>query len=798
MIGQSIGHYKILDKLGAGGMGEVYRAEDTTLERQVALKILPAELASDPDRLVRFEREAKTLATLDHPNIVTIYTVESAGTSDGQTLHFLTMQLVEGRPLSELIPKGGLPLERIFEIAIPLADALAAAHDKGVIHRDLKPTNLMVTPEGRVKVLDFGLAKLRQEMAPTQATELPTEPLTQEGRVVGTVPYMSPEQLEGQDLDSRSDIFSLGVILYEMATGERPFQGDTSASVISAIMRDTPREMDTVREELPHHLGRVVGHCLEKNPERRYQSVKDVRNELDALQKELDSGIVPPSSAKVPTAQPPHRRRWWPLAAAIAVLLVALAVLWLGRLQGPAADEREITSLAVLPLRDLSGDPTQEYFAEGMTEALITDLSKISGLKVISRTSVMRYKETEKSMPEIARELTVDALIEGSVLRSGDQVRITTQLIDGRTDEHLWAESYTREFENILALHSEVARAIAEQIQVALTSEEQERLAFVRTVDPEAHRAYLKGRSLWQDYPAGLEPSIPFFMRSIELDPNYALAHAGLADSYLVLAHGDRHPGEAFPRAKEAALKALSIDDTLAEAHSALADSVFHYDWDWDESERGFLRALDLNPSYATAHWYYAGLLVALGRHEESSREIERAIELDPLASGLRIFSAGIYRWSRQYERALQAVEATRQEFGPICPGCYAVALADAERPIPDDLLDTLRHATANGQMNFGAILGLARATSGTEAEPATRQSVDAIAELYGRAYVSPYHIARAYAFLGAHSLALDWLEEAADVPDAAFVWLAVEPAFDPFRSDPRFQDLLRRMNFPD
>ena len=417
MVGQTLSHYKILDKLGAGGMGEVYLAKDTTLKRRVALKVLPPELAANQERLERFQREAETLAALDHPNIVHIYSVEEV---DG--VRFLTMQLVEGKRLSDLIPKSGMALERIFEVAIPLADALAAAHEKGVIHRDLKPGNIMVTEDGRVKVLDFGLAKLRPEVEVPEATALPTEPLTEEGRILGTMPYMSPEQLEGSALDARTDIFSLGVILYEMAAGERPFKGDSSVSIISSIMKDTPRGVDTLREELPHHLGRVIAHCLEKNPKRRYQSAIDVHNELDALRKEVDTGLAPTSSAEGKMIEAPRGRLWWPYVAGVAVLVLVIAALWIARPQAPTAVGRQITSLAVLPLRDLSGDPTQEYFAEGMTEELITDLSKISALKVISRTSVMRYKQTEKSMPQIAKELggrCLDRGLSSSIRQSG-------------------------------------------------------------------------------------------------------------------------------------------------------------------------------------------------------------------------------------------------------------------------------------------------------------------------------------------------------------------------------------------
>ncbi|MGB5661504.1 MAG: serine/threonine-protein kinase, partial [Thermoanaerobaculia bacterium] len=499
MIGETLSHYKILDKLGAGGMGEVYRAEDTTLDREVALKILPPKLAESQERLDRFQREAKTLAALDHPNIVHIYTVEE---EDG--VRFLTMQLVKGKPLTQLIPKGGMSLERIFEVAIPLADALATAHERGVIHRDLKPANIMVTDEGRVKVLDFGLAKLRQEAEAPFATELPTEPLTQEGRVLGTMPYMSPEQLEGKEIDSRSDVFSLGVVLYEMATGERPFKGDTSASLIMSIGRDTPPAVDVLRQGLPHHLGRVVGLCLVKDPEHRYQSVKDVRNELESLYKEIDSGIAAPGRPGDQAAKGGHRHRWWLVAAGIAVAVVALGAFWIGR--GPRPSDQEAVASAdppmivVLPFENL-GSPEDEYFADGMTEEITGRLAIISGIRVISRTSAMQYKGDRPPLRQIAEELGVDYVLEGSVRWAPSagglgRVRITPQLIRVADDSHLWAESYDRVIEDVFEIQSDIASRVVHELDVTLLQEERRELEIRPTENLEAYQAYLRGKYL--------------------------------------------------------------------------------------------------------------------------------------------------------------------------------------------------------------------------------------------------------------------------------------------------------------
>jgi len=806
MIGQTLGHYKILELLGKGGMGEVYLAEDTTLKREVALKVLPADLASSQERLERFQREAETLATLDHPNIVTVFTVEH-----DEDVHFLTMQLVEGKRLSDLIPNGGMPLERIFEIAIPLADALAAAHDKGVIHRDLKPANIMVTDEGRVKVLDFGLAKLlaakgsdvgaplagTREGASPSPTETPTDLLTEEGRIVGTMPYMSPEQLEGREIDSRSDIFSLGVVLYEMATGERPFKGDTSVSLISSIVKDVPQPVDALREELPHHLGRVIGHCLEKNPKRRYQSALDVHNELDSLRKELDSGVVKPSSAERSMIGSPLHRRWWPIAAGIAVVLVlGAAGLFFSRgRSGPRASERHIESLAVLPLDNLMNDPEQEYFVDGMTEALITDLAKISAWKVISRTSVMRYKQTEKSIPEIAEALGVDAVIEGSVLRVGDEVRITAQLIDGKTDEHLWAESYTRELENVLALHGEVAQAIADEIQVAVTSDEASRLSGARRVDPKALQAYLQGQYFWNKRTTeGFNKALDFFRQAIETEPGYALAHSGLANTYNMLGeYGLLEPHRAYGAARAAALKAIELDDSSAEARTALAWVRFAYDWDWSNVERDFKRAIELNPSYATAHQWYAELLTLMGRHEEAVVEIRLAQELDPLSLIANAIEGWVLYYARQYDQAIEELQQVL-DMDPNFPNTHGfLGWVYLEKGMYQEAVTEWEKATALSGGAFDTGPALAYAAMGKRGE-----ALEILEELKLETPPPAYDVARLNLALGDEEEALAWLEKGFEERVDGMRYLKVDPGLDPLRDDPRFQDLLLRMNFPE
>jgi serine/threonine-protein kinase len=629
MVGKTLSQFRITARLGAGGMGEVYLAEDTRLKRKVAIKVLPEEMADDPQRLERFQREAEAIAALNHPNIVAIHEI---GESD--SVHFLVMELVDGRQLGEVIPSGGLALDKLFGYAIPLADALAAAHDKGILHRDLKPGNVMVNEEGRVKVLDFGLAKLRERSDDQgDQTHLATDSITQEGLILGTAAYMSPEQAEGKTIDHRSDIFSLGVVLYEMATGKRPFKGDTNLSLLSSILKDKPQPVSEVKTGLPRHLGRII-----------------LRG--------------PTTTAPTPTAG----KKMGLIAAGVALAVVALVVAFL--LSRPPSTtpvepgRPQIRSLAVLPLDNLTGDPEQEFFVDGMTEALITDLSKIGSLKVISRTSIMQYKDVQKPLPEIGRELNVDGIVEGSVQRAGDRVRISAQLVEAATDQHVWAESYERNFEDIFALQSEVAKAIAEEIQVTLSPEEETRLTTTRQIDPAAHEAYLKGRFFWNKRESeAVQRGLELFQQALEIDPSYAMAWVGVADSHIV-ASGDYlglPAAEANDRARAAALRALELDESLAEAHISLAAVKMEGDWDLEGSEKEYQRGLELNPGYATGHQWYAELLSAMGRHEDSIAEMKKALELDPLSLiinaslGWRYFYAG--RFEEALEQCLKTLE---------------------------------------------------------------------------------------------------------------------------------------------
>ena len=611
MIGRTLAHYHITAAIGAGGMGEVYRATDTKLGRDVALKVLPAEMASSPERLERFQREAKALAALDHPGIVTVYSVEEA---DG--VHFLTMQLVEGQPLDRVIPEGaGLPVERLLEIGVALADALAAAHQKGIVHRDLKPANIMVTESGRVKVLDFGLARIAGGEA-TSESQLPTDLRTREGVVMGTLPYMSPEQVQGHAVDHRSDLFSLGSIVYEMACGRRPFAGASMAELGSAILRDWPRPVAQQRPELPPQLDALLQRCLEKDVHERVQTASELHEAFRVLQRDVASGEV---GVRARASSP-----------------------------AAAAAEDSGPSIAVLPLQNLSADPDKDYFSDGLAEEILNALSQIEGLRVAARTSAFSFKGKATDAGEIGRRLHVATVLEGSVRRSGNRVRVTVQLVDTRDGFQLWSERYDRQMEDIFDVQDEIARAIAERLKVTLGERTRR-----GTENLDAYELYLKGRHYWhQRSPATLRLAMQCFEQAIEKDPRYALAYAGLADCHGILsAYGLVSPDAGRPPAHAAMTQAAALAPTLWEVSFSRAFYTLYFGRDWRAAEPHFQRAIEINPRSPLAQGYYGVFLAfaATGdqRAEESVAHMTTACELDPLSpfvhglAGLGLFMLG-------------------------------------------------------------------------------------------------------------------------------------------------------------
>jgi non-specific serine/threonine protein kinase len=631
VIGQSLGHYRILRSLGKGGMGEVYAAEDTRLRREVALKVLPEAVASDPRRIRRFEREAQTVASLNHPNIVTIYSVEEA---DG--VRFLTMELVDGKELKELLPRNGLPVERIFSIAVPLADALSVAHDNGIVHRDLKPGNIMVTRDGRVKILDFGLAKLHgQEFflpgpdPVTQSLPQDIEPLTRDGQIVGTVPYMSPEQVKGRAADERSDIFSLGIILYEMASGRPVFTGESSGDIISSILRDQPQPISEGRPELPHHLGRIISLCLAKEPDRRYQSARDLRNELEVLQREVTEGLSRPStlSGEIPvgTGRPAWRRTT--IGAAALVLLILLATL--GRFFfGPgAAADPGLGSIAVLPLANLTGDPNQGYLGEGISAGLITQLGELSGLKVVGRSKTWRLSGQNLSAEEVGRRLSVEAVLEGSLQRDGTGLQVDLNVTDVVSGEVVWSKKALGEREDLFGLQREIAHDLARFLSVSLSLKERRRLARNPTRDLRAYELYLQGQQFLEaESPRSARFAAEVFGQAVRLDADFALAYVGLSEAHWKSYQTDKEP-ESLRRAEADAERALKIDSDLPSALVALA-RVYRSTGRYAASIAELRPILERHPRPDEAYGELAFSYAEAGDLESAERALEAAIAL--------------------------------------------------------------------------------------------------------------------------------------------------------------------------
>ncbi len=784
MIGQTLSHYKILAKLGEGGMGVVYKAEDCKLKRPVALKFLPSHLTRDQEALARFIYEAQTASSLDHQNLCTIHEIDE--TPSGQM--FICMAYYEGETLKKKIAGDQLAVSSVVAIALQVAQGLAKAHEKGIIHRDLKPSNIIVQEDGAVKIIDFSLSKL-----------VGARELTQSGVIMGTTAYLSPEQASGEAADRRTDIWSLGVVLYEMLTGQLPFKGELMPAVIYTILNEAPEPLHMLRPETPPALQRVVEKALHKDPNARYQDAAELLADLQASTPERATRFEREKQKAMAARHWDNRRLRFISIAAILVLLLGIGlVLW--RL--PQAQEAtlwpERHRIAVLPLLNISSDPQNEYFAEGLTEELISTLSQIARFRVIARTSVMRYKGATKDIAAIGRELQVGTILEGSVRLANGKLRITAQLIDVRREEPFWSRDYDRELKDVFAIQSDIAQRVAEALQAELPPSEKKSLARKATENLAAYTAYLKGRYFWNKRTAAdLQKSIAQFEQAIAHDSSYALAYAGLADAYSVLGtveYGALPGREAATKAMAAATKGLTHDEQCAEAHTAHANILFTYEWNWAGAEREFQRAIALNPNYAVAHHWYAHLLAAWGRFEEAQAEIKFAQELDPLSLIVNTAAGMLWYYKREPEEAIAQLRKTLEMDSNFVAAQLQLGVVYAHERRFEEALTQLQNASRRAPLNplVLALLGYAHAAAGNKKE------AQAILAQLQNTPLQPQAAAVYFALvdlgLGEHERVFAYLEQARVERANYLVYLKVEPLVEGLRSDPRFAELLRKV----
>jgi serine/threonine-protein kinase len=752
-IGRTIRHYKILERLGSGGMGVVYRAEDTRLERIVALKFLPASLSRDPVAKSRFMQEARAASALDHPNICNIHSIEE--TEDGQI--FIVMAYYEGETVKQKLERGPLPLAEAVDIALRVVEGLARAHESHIVHRDIKPANVIRTNDGGTKILDFGMAKLaavsdivRSAPRSSSAGSAGDVDATKTDAFMGTPVYMSPEQTRREPVDRRTDIWSVGVILYEMTTGRRPFEGKTAASVARAILRIEPEPLTASRPEAPEALREIVGKAMVKRPEQRYQHLDNMLVDLRML----------------------HRQ-----------------------LEGPGATR----SLAVLPFANLSADVEQEYFCDGMAEEIINALTHVEGLRVVPQTSSFAFKGKQADVREIGRKLNVAAVLDGSVRTSGNRLRIVAKLINATDGYQIWSESYDREMEDVFAIQEEIAQAIVNAHPLQLLGQRIAPRVRRHTQDLQAYTLYLKGRFHWSKRTEEeLNRGIDYFEQAIARDPGYALAYAGVADCYNMLGfYCALPPGDSFPKAKSNAVKALELNDGLAEAHTSLAFATLLYDWDWSSAEKGFLRAIDLKPDYPTSHHWYSEYLLLMGRTDEALAAARTVLESDPLSLLINTLMGWAYYYSRDFDCAVTKLEEVLELEPQFVPAHLWLGLAQLQRSESDRAVATFQKAVEISEDSPLMFCGLGRAYAVSGKASDAEMVLDWLEVEKARSYVPSYYVAAIHAGLGRTDETFAWLDKARDRHDHWLVYLNVDPIWDGLRADPRFAELARRIGLP-